>query len=350
MSSVTTTEQKKMDVHVLKFDQIEFQETCAADHPAEDLRWLRILRNGLKHVPYLLRAQRDGTPVGELPLVLVSGPIFGKFLVGLSYLNSGGVKSNDRHAAECLIERAAELADELGCRYLELRHEVPIPHSRFNAELTSKVHMRLTLPGTVEELRNSLKAKVRNQVKKGESQGFTVQWGTHSLINEFYKVFAIRMRELGTPVFSRQLFVSILNELPDMAEICCVQDGKQTIAAALLIHGRTVTEVPSASSISEFNRTNANMLLYWNLLSRSVERGQGVFDFGRSTLDGPTYKFKKQWGAEAFPAHWQYYLRVGSVDEMRPDSGKKKFLIEAWKHLPVWFTKLIGPTIVRGIP
>ena len=53
------------------------------------------------------------------------------------------------------------------------------------------------------------------------------------------------------------------------------------------------------------------MLLYWNLLERAVERGQAVFDFGRSTIDGNTYRFKKQWGARPDPAVWQYYRRDG---------------------------------------
>ncbi len=357
-ASVSEIDEQKTDIVVQVLSQREIlvagdQLWSAAGvpaHPSSDLLWLRILDRGLRHKPFLLQAVRDKKLVGQLPLALVSGPIFGRFLVALPYLNSGGVTSYDQSTTDALMDCAVLMADQHKCRYLELRHEEPIKHSALNAELTTKVHMRMPLPSDVESLRSNLKASVRNQVKKGERPGFTIEWGGVELLDDFYSVFSRKMRDLGTPVFSRKLFEAILTELPEMAELCCIRDGSKAIAVALLVHGSEVTEVPSASSLPEYNRTNANMLMYWNLLARSVERGQQVFDFGRSTKDGPTYKFKKQWGAKPHSATWQYHLRSGSVDDMRPDSGKKKFLICMWKWLPVWLANLIGPWIVKGIP
>lgn len=92
------------------------------------------------------------------------------------------------------------------------------------------------------------------------------------------------------------------------------------------------------------------MLMYRHLLDRAVERGQEVFDFGRSTTNGTTFKFKKQWGAETHPATWQYHLRDGDAGEMRPDNPKYQRLIRLWQRLPVPVTRLVGPMIVRGIP
>jgi serine/alanine adding enzyme len=158
------------------------------------------------------------------------------------------------------------------------------------------------------------------------------------------------MRDLGTPVFGLGLFRAILEEFAGKAELCVVRSGGRAAAAALLLHGWGVTEVPSASSLRQFNNTCANMLMYWNLLIRAIERAQDVFDFGRSTPDGNTYKFKKQWGAEPLPADWQYYLRAGEASDMRPDNPRYRRLIRVWQHLPVGVTRLIGPAIVRGIP
>jgi hypothetical protein len=92
------------------------------------------------------------------------------------------------------------------------------------------------------------------------------------------------------------------------------------------------------------------MLLYWNLLDRAVQRGQAVFDFGRSTVDSNTHRFKKQWGAREEPAVWQYYLRNGSADAVRPDNPRYQRLIRIWQRLPVVLTRWLGPAIVRGIP
>ena len=122
------------------------------------------------------------------------------------------------------------------------------------------------------------------------------------------------------------------------------------MAAALLLHGWGITEVPSASSLREFNPTCANMLMYWHLLERSVQRQQAFFDFGRSSEDSPTFRFKKQWGALPAQAEWQYSLRAGSVSDMRPDNPRYQRLIRLWQRLPVRLTRWLGPWVVRGIP
>jgi hypothetical protein len=108
--------------------------------------------------------------------------------------------------------------------------------------------------------------------------------------------------------------------------------------------------VPTASSLREFNATCANMFMYRHLLDRAVDRGQSIFDFGRSTMDGPTFKFKKQWGAEPHSATWQYHQRSGPINEMRPDNPRYQRMIRLWQKLPVRVTQVIGPSIVRGIP
>ena len=90
--------------------------------------------------------------------------------------------------------------------------------------------------------------------------------------------------------------------------------------------------------------------MYWHLLCRAVERGQRTFDFGRSSEDSGTYRFKKQWGASPIPATWQYYVRHGEANQMRPDSGNYDRLIRIWQKLPVSVTRMVGPLIVRGIP
>ena len=312
--------------------------------------WVRAIRDGLRHRAYSIRALQAGESVGWLPLMLVKGPIFGKFLVSLPYINTGGVWAKDCQVAVTLVERACDLADELGVKYLELRHEIPVDCARLNFERTEKVHMRLQLPGTDELLNKSFKSKLRSQVKKSTTYGHDVIWGREELLRDFHQVFSINMRDLGTPVFSRGLFASILEQFGDDAEFCVVKNDSQAVAAALLVHSDGVTEVPSASCLRDWNRTAANMFMYRQLLRRAVERGSDLFDFGRSSEGSGTYKFKAQWGAEPHPAVWQYYVREGSVDAMRPDSDSNQRLIKAWQKLPVWLTRLMGPSIVRGIP
>ncbi|HEY1379582.1 MAG TPA: FemAB family XrtA/PEP-CTERM system-associated protein [Gemmataceae bacterium] len=312
--------------------------------------WLPVLEQGLGHTPFALEAVRGGRTVGVMGLAFVRSVLFGRFLVSLPYLNTGGAVAADGRAAAALTDRAVELAEQLKVRYLELRHEWALDHPALGHSRTDKVHMRLELPATAGALWDQVNAKVRNQVRKGQKGGFTVHWGGAELLGEFYDVFSRNMRDLGTPAFGRRLFAAVLRQFPGQAELCVVRDGTQPAAAALLLHGTGVTEVPSASSLRSYNPKCVNMLMYWSLLERAVGRGQEVFDFGRSSEGGPTYQFKKQWGAAPCPAEWQYYLRRGTAADMRPDNPRFGLMIRTWRRLPLWLTRAVGPRIVRGIP
>jgi FemAB-related protein (PEP-CTERM system-associated) len=339
---------KELAQRLPHFEEYVFRQgrVPLSHHPC----WLTVLERGMRHIPYALEASDGEHTCGFLPLAYVSSLLFGRFLVSLPYLNSNGVRADDEATARALVDEAVGLADALRVRHLELRHEKALDHPALTGRHAAKVHMRLALPDFPGPLWESLSGKVRNQVRKGEKSGLEVVWGGLGRLAEFYAVFSRNMRDLGTPVYPRKFFASVLENFPADAELCVVRAGDVPVAGALLLHGRGITEVPSASSLRQYNHTCANMLMYWHLLERSVKRGQAIFDFGRSTLDGNTFRFKKQWGAAPEPATWQSYERTGRIGDVRPDNPRYQRWIGMWQRLPVALTRLLGPVIVRGIP
>lgn len=317
---------------------------------SRDPRWLAVLHRGLGQEIFAVEARAHGRTCGYLPLAFVDTVLFGKFLVSLPYLNSNGVIAAAADVQSLLIDRAVALAQELGVNHLELRHETPIQHASLTGEMASKVQMRRELPATTELLWKGFDSKLRNQLRKGEKNGFVIDWGGADQIDPFYAVLSENMRDLGTPFYGRELFRAILRTFPGEAEIAVVRDGPKAIAAALLLHGNKYTEVPTASSLKDYNHRCANMWMYHQLLARAVERGQRTFDFGRSTFGGPTFQFKKQWGTVATPATWQYASFSGQIGAMRPDNPRYERMIKLWRRLPVRLTQYLGPPIVRGIP
>jgi FemAB-related protein (PEP-CTERM system-associated) len=309
-----------------------------------------VLARGLKHRAYCLEAVAGQTTRGFLALAHVSSFLFGRFLVSLPYLNYGGPIADDPETASQLVDRAVKLADELNVGYLELRLEESLDHPALNHLRTDKVHMRLELPDEAPKLWEKLSAKVRNQVRKAQKNDLTIVWGGEDLLADFYSVFSRNMRDLGTPVYSRRLFAEVLAQFHHGSELCVVRAEKRPIAAALLLHGQGISEVPSASSLREFNHTCANMLLYWHLLERAIQRGQQIFDFGRSTAESSTYKFKKQWGAAPLEASWRCYVRSGNPEGARRENPRYQRFIRIWQKMPLWLTRVLGPAIVRRIP
>ena len=113
---------------------------------------------------------------------------------------------------------------------------------------------------------------------------------------------------------------------------------------------RDTLENPWASSLREYSRLSPNMLLYWTMLEYACDKGFKRFDFGRSSPDEGTYKFKKQWGAKPEPLHW-HYISLNGKPLQQGTSEKSKFekAIRLWQKLPVPVTKTLGPMIRKHI-
>ncbi|WP_428389550.1 FemAB family XrtA/PEP-CTERM system-associated protein [Mucisphaera sp.] len=321
-------------------------------HPA----WLTALRQGLGHTPILLTARPTPTAnlTGLLPLAWVRSRLFGRFLVSLPYLNRAGVIAADPDTAHALISHAAKLARDGRADYLELRHaQQPIPHDDLTETRADKPRLLLELPDTTEALWDGFKAKVRNQIRKAERFNPQLTFARHENLDAFYDIFATTMRDLGTPVYPKRFFAAILQNLPEHAEIALLTINQTPAAAALLVHDpvhHQTTQVPSAACLRSANPMNANMALYHGLLNRAIQRGAARFDFGRSSPNAGTYRFKTQWGAQPEPTYWQQFPLHGSTHAARPDNPRYRKRIETWQKLPVWLTRIIGPPIVRGIP
>jgi FemAB-related protein (PEP-CTERM system-associated) len=196
-----------------------------------------------------------------------------------------------------------------------------------------------------------LDRKVRNQIRKAQRSDLTVEQGGSDLLDDFYLVFARNMRDLGTPVYPRRMFLEVLDAFPERTRLHIVRLHGRPVGAGLAYRTGSTTEVPSASSIRDFNSLCVNHLLYWNVIERAVESGGTLLDFGRSTPNDGTYKFKAQWGAQPVPLHWEYRLAAGeTLPNVSPANPKFHLAIECWKRLPVPIANYIGPRIVRAIP
>jgi FemAB-related protein (PEP-CTERM system-associated) len=211
--------------------------------------------------------------------------------------------------------------------------------------------MHLALEATTELMFKRLTSQRRAQIRKAEKAGIELRRGGPELLEDFYAVFARNMRDLGTPVYPRRFFLEILRRFPDHAVIVAARVGDRPAGAAFLLRYRDRIEVPWVSTLREFNRVNANTLLYWELLKVAIERGCGTFDFGRSSKGSGTFEFKKQWGAEPVQLYWHYWLAPGTgLPGLTPANPRFALAIRAWQRLPVPVANLLGPLIVKDLP
>jgi serine/alanine adding enzyme len=312
--------------------------------------------------------KQAGGVVGVLPLVHMKSFIFGNALVSVPFFDFGGVLSeNDKVAAE-LLARALELRRSLRADLLELRHAglVPWPEQEgrarrdfeeilqsldvFHEARTHKVRMLLDLPGSSKDLLDSFKSKLRSQIKKALKEGLETRIGGEELLVDFYKVFSENMRDLGSPVHSIGMMKNVVAEFADTAKVIMVYRGHEPVACGMMIGFSNVMEHPWASSLKKYSRLSPNMLLYWAMLEYACDNGFKQFDFGRSSPDEGTYKFKEQWGAKPSALNWYY---VGNHDpgrtKARVEKDRFQKVITCWQRLPVGLTRLLGPKIRKHI-
>lgn len=296
-------------------------------------------------------ARRDaqGRLTGVLPLVLQRSAVFGRRLVSMPFFNYGGPLGTTAGEEESLIDDATRLARGVGARVLELRDVLPRPG---RVVRTDKATVELALPDSTEVLAKQLGAKLRSQIRRADRESPEVLTGGGELVADFYSVFAVTMRDLGTPVYPRRFFDRMLEQLAADCTVIVIRLQGQVAAAALLTHFRDRTEIPWAASRHELRATSVNMRLYWECLSHAINRGSRVFDFGRSTVDAGTYRFKLQWGGTARPLYWTYPLEVPV--EAGPGGaaggGLKARAQSLWSRLPLAVTNRIGPLVSPGLP
>jgi FemAB-related protein (PEP-CTERM system-associated) len=309
--------------------------------------WRRVFERAFAHEAIYLLARENNRVVGVLPLVFIKSAVFGRTLTSLPFLNYGGVVADADGVARALVDAAGAIALERRCRHVELRHV----ERRF-ADLPFRQHKVAMLLELEPGLWDGLDRKVRNQVRKAQKSGLTVEHGGAELATDFYTVFARNMRDLGTPVYSRRLFDEVLATFPDRARLHVVRLQGLPVAAGLTYQsGAGTVEIPWASSIREYNSLCPNHLLYWSVIETAAEGGHHVFDFGRSTPGEGTYKFKEQWGARPVQLHWEYYLVGGNaLPNVSPANSKFHMAIELWKRLPLGLATRFGPAVVRCIP
>lgn len=310
--------------------------------------WRDVFERSFGHEGVYLIARRHGSAElhGVLPLVQINSLLFGRTMTSLPFVNYGGIVADSEAAARALVDAAADAARQRGCRHVELRHL----ERRFH-DLPCKQHkvtMRLPIQAGMWD---RIDRKVRNQIRKAEKSGLTVERGGTELVADFYAVFARNMRDLGTPVYARHFFEEVLRTFPDRTRILVVRLKARPIAAALTYRTGRLVEVPWASSIRDYNSLCPNHQLYWHVMESAVAEGCEVLDFGRSTPDEGTYKFKAQWGATPVPLQWEYPLLHGDgLPDQSPKNPKFRLAIEAWKRCPLWLANAVGPHIVRSIP
>jgi FemAB-related protein (PEP-CTERM system-associated) len=300
---------------------------------------------------YFLEAKdAGGCLVGVLPIVKQRGALFGTFMTSIPYFNYGGALGDSEPVVIALMERARQLARECRTKYLELRDRKP--HGNDWMIRTDKVSMVLDLPADVAALGTQLGAKLRSQTRRADREGVQVSAGGADHVDAFYDVFSRNMHALGTPVYPKRFFTTLVDRFPGLCRLIVIRSAGIPMAAGfLLIDGKTA-EIPWAACRDDAKPLGFNMKLYWESLAYAIGQGCAAFDFGRSTANSGTSRFKAQWGAKPRQLYWHRWEKYGGATTAE-DAGigtLRQLVTRAWTALPLSVANFVGPLVSPRLP
>lgn len=322
----------------------DFVQRAAAARLCHTPAWTRMVEEAFGYKGYYLVARENGHICGVLPLTHVRSRLFSNRLVSQPFSDYGGPVGTSPAALEALYDRAVEIATQCRCESIEFRNTVPLPrdlHMR-----TDKISMYLPLAPNPQDVWKELRHKTRNRVRKAERAGLTVTTGGRELLNEFYRVWTVRMRELGTPCYPRKLFSSILETFPGAGRIFLVTLNGATTAVLFAYTFKGWVQCSWGAALRDYDGMGPNYILNWGAIEYYCGRGMKWFDFGRSTIGSGQHTFKQRWGANRIDLCWQYWASPGAdLVLTSPNDQRYRRKVEMWKKMPLWMTRLMGPAI-----
>jgi FemAB-related protein (PEP-CTERM system-associated) len=312
-------------------------------------QWYNIIQQAYGHIPIYLEGEDNIGHHAILPSFLIRNPMFGAVVTSMPFLDAGGPCSASPALTQTLLASLLGRAAEHGARLVEVRCTAPmdLPLS----PVGDKVNLCLQLPKTPELLWRQLDTKIRNQIRKAERSALSIEVGHAEKLNDFYELFLHNMRDLGSPVHALGFFQTILTAFGDNAQVVLVRKGAKAIGGLIALTFKDSLIVPWASSLRRYLPLCPNMLLYWETLRLGCLQGVRRFEFGRSSRNSGTYRFKRQWGALEEPLYWYTIpLNPHRVKPISITSKRATLLMSVWQHLPLNVTRWLGPKIRKYLP
>lgn len=348
-----TTPNVAGELHVRQLTEADFArwDAYVMAHPKATFfhraSWQRVIQRAFNHPTHFLFAERDGQITGILPLAEINSRLFGHSLSSLPFCAYGGVVADDDEVCKALEAAAVSLARELNVGYLELRNLEQV-HADWPAKRELYVTFRKVILPDVEANMNAIPRKQRAMVRKGIKAGLMSEMDEG--VDRFYGVFSDNVHRHGTPALPKQYFQILRDEFgTDCSILSVLKDGK-VVSSVLSFYFRNEILPYYAGDMPEARDLAANDFKYWELMRRACEAGYTLFDYGRSKLGTGPYSFKKNWGFEPQPLHYEYQLvKADDVPDVNPLNPKYRLFIAAWRRLPLPVANFLGPYVVRNL-
>jgi len=283
-----------------------------------------------------------------LPIVNVKSKLFGNKIISSAYIEYGGFAGNKMYVNDLI-----DFVDQKCCKqndYFEIREGLEM----FNNNLISSKLIRknlykkfvLRLEGQVWK---GIQKSKRKAIKKS-LRYVNVKELNFLDLNLFYELYCKNMRDFGSPPYSKKYFVSFYENIIKKKKgkiYGAYYYGKLVSALVGFCYQKRV-HILIAVSDKDYLEYRPNDAVHWIFIKWAIDNGYNWFDFGRVREGSGQFEYKKKWGCELkdLPS---YFLLWKAKDIPLVDPAKYDLMVQVWRRMPIWFTKLIGMKLRREL-
>jgi FemAB-related protein (PEP-CTERM system-associated) len=310
--------------------------------------WKRVIEESLGHRTFFLYAEGPtGDIFGVLPLVFINSRLFGRSLISTGFCVYGGPAASFAPAAEALTARAVEIGEELGAGHIEFRSRTPT-QAGWERKSSLYATFRKRIERDPEKNLLAIPRKQRAMVRKGIKLGLNSEIDADT--TRLHRLYAESVRNLGTPVFPKRYFAALKKEFGDDCQVLTIIHDGRPVSAVMSFFFRDEVLPYYGGGTAAAREVAANDFMYWEVMRRAAAAGLGLFDFGRSKYGTGSFDFKKFWGFQPEPLHYEYKLiRAKHVPDINPLNPKYRAFIALWKKLPLAVANALGPFLARDL-
>ena len=322
--------------------------------------WKRVITKTYNHKPiYLMVLDKDNEIKGILPMFLMKSKIFGNRLISVPFAPYGGICANDAKAFNLLINEAMKIAKDMDVKFIEFRNlnqRYILLYRKFlyNNNVSVKSNYVTSILELSEDheyiWRYKLTKNKRKNISRSLRSGLIAEWTDDA--NEFYRLYAHNMRDLGTPVHSKEFFKNILNEFSNSSKILIVRYNDEPIYSAFyLLYNNDVIINAWSSTLRKYRKLNPSDFGIWFVIKYACVNKFKCYDFGRSQIGSGNFEYKRRWSTVTIPLLYVYYLaKPSDVPDLTSRNVNRRRFAQIWSKLPVTLANIIGPRIRRHIP
>lgn len=208
---------------------------------------------------------------------------------------------------------------------------------------TEKMATYIELNGTKEDLWLRLSSNLRRKVRKAKKSGIIFREGGQELLEDFYKVYARKMHQLGSPAYGKGFFKTFFQQpLKEGSRFFVGYFDGRAVGGSLLLSYSGFFESTWFATDFRFQKYYISDGLHWAMMKYALKADGSIYSMGRSTKKGGVFFYKNHWPVKNGP------LFIYDTSN-KPSVRDFVWLSKVWKRIPLPVTNLLGPQLVKYI-